>query len=75
MHFHDRNLEERPYALEVPSNASGTEDSVEAEEKISHPKTNLFKNWPLMSAIVVYCVFSLQEIAYAEVSYCPFSCF
>ncbi|KAL6626425.1 hypothetical protein ACP70R_030151 [Stipagrostis hirtigluma subsp. patula] len=28
---------------------------------------NLFTNWPLMSAITVYCIFSLQDVAYAEV--------
>jgi hypothetical protein len=27
----------------------------------------LFTNWPLMSAITVYCIFSLQDVAYAEV--------
>ncbi|CAN0898682.1 Probable peptide/nitrate transporter At3g43790, partial [Linum grandiflorum] len=30
-------------------------------------KANLLKNWPLMSTIMVYCVFSLQEIAYSEI--------
>ncbi|VAH75970.1 unnamed protein product [Triticum turgidum subsp. durum] len=28
---------------------------------------SLFTNWPLMSAITVYCLFSLQDVAYAEV--------
>ncbi|TVU22584.1 hypothetical protein EJB05_32294, partial [Eragrostis curvula] len=27
----------------------------------------LFKNWPLMSAIILYSIFSLQDVAYAEV--------
>ncbi|KAJ1283250.1 hypothetical protein BS78_03G114100 [Paspalum vaginatum] len=27
----------------------------------------LFTNWPLMSAITLYCIFSLQDVAYAEV--------
>ena len=27
----------------------------------------LFKNWPLMSSITLYCIFSLQDVAYAEV--------
>nr|XP_043639296.1 probable peptide/nitrate transporter At3g43790 [Erigeron canadensis] len=34
-------------------------------EKVS--SFSLLKNWPLMSTIIVYCVFSLQEIAYAEI--------
>ncbi|RYR32516.1 hypothetical protein Ahy_A10g047060 isoform B [Arachis hypogaea] len=28
---------------------------------------NLFLNWPLMSSIIVYCVFSLHDMAYQEV--------
>lgn len=32
-------------------------------------KENLFKNWPLMSSIIVYCIFSLHDMAYSEVLY------
>ncbi|XP_038977826.1 probable peptide/nitrate transporter At3g43790 isoform X2 [Phoenix dactylifera] len=28
---------------------------------------NLLKNWPLISSIIVYCVFSLQDMAYSEI--------
>ncbi|XP_027340494.1 protein ZINC INDUCED FACILITATOR-LIKE 1-like [Abrus precatorius] len=28
---------------------------------------SLFRNWPLMSSIIVYCVFSLHDIAFSEV--------
>ena len=28
---------------------------------------NLLLNWPLMSSIIVYCVFCLHDIAYTEV--------
>uniref|UniRef100_A0A0E0JGU6 Major facilitator superfamily (MFS) profile domain-containing protein n=1 Tax=Oryza punctata TaxID=4537 RepID=A0A0E0JGU6_ORYPU len=50
-------------------------DSVAVEECLSGPTAeensggclNLFTNWPLMSAIIVYCIFSLQDVAYAEV--------
>ena len=76
MHKHDVKLDERHDAcdtLEASSNAGRTEDVVEAEERETYRKPNLFKNWALMSTIIVYCVFSLQEIAYSEVSYCPFS--
>lgn len=31
-------------------------------------KESLLKNWPLMSSIIVYCVFSLHDMAYTEVS-------
>jgi len=42
--------------------ASDTKDGNE-----SAPKENLFKNWPLMSSIILYCVFSLHDMAYTEV--------
>nr|KJB47061.1 hypothetical protein B456_008G009000 [Gossypium raimondii] len=45
---------------EHSSNDSGQKDNiVELEDKQIH-KSNLLKNWPLMSTIIVYCVFSLQ---------------
>ncbi|CAM8920203.1 unnamed protein product [Rhodiola kirilowii] len=34
-------------------------------EKIFEP--SLLKNWPLMSAIIVYCVFQLHDTAYSEI--------
>ncbi|VAI04179.1 unnamed protein product [Triticum turgidum subsp. durum] len=33
----------------------------------SNTKKSLFKNWPLMSSIIVYCVFSFHDMAYTEV--------
>lgn len=30
-------------------------------------KESLIKNWPLMSTIIVYCIFSLHDMAYTEV--------
>ncbi|CAJ2638645.1 unnamed protein product [Trifolium pratense] len=36
-------------------------------DKIIQKDENLFRNWPLMSSIVVYCIFSLHDIAYQEV--------
>ncbi|KAK0578587.1 hypothetical protein LWI29_012884 [Acer saccharum] len=70
MHKHDVKLDERHDmcdTLEASSNAGCTEDVVEAEERKTYRKPNLFKNWALMSTIIVYCVFSLQEIAYSEI--------
>ncbi|PIM98531.1 hypothetical protein CDL12_28989 [Handroanthus impetiginosus] len=32
------------------------------------PQKSLLKNWPLMSAIIVYCVFQLHDMAYSEVT-------
>ncbi|XP_069149139.1 protein ZINC INDUCED FACILITATOR-LIKE 1-like [Solanum lycopersicum] len=61
LHNHDS---ERPHqdtykALEA---ASDTKD-----ENESAPKENLFKNWPLMSSIISYCIFALHDMAYSEV--------
>ncbi|KAI3917023.1 hypothetical protein MKX01_003472, partial [Papaver californicum] len=33
----------------------------------SDSNESLFKNWPLMSSIIVYCVFSLHDMAYTEI--------
>ncbi|TVU02077.1 hypothetical protein EJB05_52443 [Eragrostis curvula] len=59
---------------------SGTErvDSLEdhtiidPEEKVEQSaslddKKSLFKNWPLMSSLIIYCVFSFHDMAYTEV--------
>ena len=39
-----------------------TKDGRETDSGIS-----LLKNWPLMSSIIVYCIFSLHDMAYSEV--------
>lgn len=59
LHIH-RNESEQ---LEASEGLLG-QNQVKAE-KIS--SFSLLKNWPLMSTIIVYCVFSLQEIAYTEI--------
>jgi hypothetical protein len=41
--------------------ASTTQGSAESHKK------SLFRNWPLMSSIITYCVFSLHDTAYSEV--------
>ena len=33
-----------------------------------HPEKSLLKNRPLMSSITAYCVFTLHDTAYSEVS-------
>lgn len=70
LHMHhnmDKNKLD-PRDVEVSSGISdGIMDIAEVEEHSSSSKASLLKNWPLMSTILVYCVFSLQEIAYSEV--------
>ncbi|KAI3725790.1 hypothetical protein L1987_65583 [Smallanthus sonchifolius] len=39
----------------------------ERDEKKDSSLMSLFKNWPLMSSIIVYCVFSLHDMAYTEI--------
>ncbi|KAL9687313.1 hypothetical protein QQ045_031713 [Rhodiola kirilowii] len=37
------------------------------EEGNPNSESSLLKNWPLMSAIIVYCVFQLHDTAYSEI--------
>ncbi|KAG2555678.1 hypothetical protein PVAP13_8NG035802 [Panicum virgatum] len=37
------------------------------QESTEPPKKSLLKNWPLMSSIITYCVFSLHDTAYVEI--------
>ncbi|KAH6771570.1 zinc induced facilitator-like 1 [Perilla frutescens var. hirtella] len=58
-HSTERTSSQEPYdALEAATK--------ETEENKSSKKS-LFKNWPLMSSIIVYCVFSLHDMAYTEI--------
>ncbi|KAG8391066.1 hypothetical protein BUALT_Bualt01G0149200 [Buddleja alternifolia] len=44
------------------------ETAISKEEgRETTPKESLFRNWPLMSSIIVYCVFSLHDMAYTEI--------
>jgi hypothetical protein len=77
LHMHDKKVNKRCDScdvLEASAEESDEKDYViEVEERKISQKANLLRNWPLMSVIIVYCVFSLQEIAYAEVSWFPLS--
>ncbi|XP_076917659.1 protein ZINC INDUCED FACILITATOR-LIKE 1-like [Bidens hawaiensis] len=39
----------------------------DADEKKDSTFISLLKNWPLMSSVIVYCVFSLHDMAYTEI--------
>ncbi|CAL9004898.1 unnamed protein product [Prunus brigantina] len=69
LHKHNGNtgLQDDSFeALETASYGSfANEGKQKTEEQI--PKENLFKNWPLMSSIIVYCVYSLHDMAYTEI--------
>ncbi|KAK7343002.1 hypothetical protein VNO80_25963 [Phaseolus coccineus] len=47
-------------ALEVGNRVVGIDKPIEKKEK-------LFFNWPLMSSIIIFCIFSLHDGAYHEV--------
>ncbi|XP_062092079.1 protein ZINC INDUCED FACILITATOR 1-like [Humulus lupulus] len=53
-------------SLETASFVINTNQSKE-ESQVEKRPNNLFRNWPLMSSIIVYCVFSLHEMAYNEI--------
>ncbi|KAG6489470.1 hypothetical protein ZIOFF_050739 [Zingiber officinale] len=55
------HMESSPFSSDV----KGYVD--ECEKQDSHPKKSLFKNWPLMSSVIVYCIFSLHDMAYTEI--------
>jgi hypothetical protein len=66
LHFHNDDKVETIDELEaqvVESNSEGEKD----KESIGESTKNLLKNWQLMSAVILYCVFSLHDIAYLEV--------
>ncbi|PKA48146.1 putative peptide/nitrate transporter [Apostasia shenzhenica] len=55
LHFHNGNKLED----------GAIEDSEEHQPLSS--KKSLLKNWPLMSAMIIYCVFSFNDTAYSEI--------
>ncbi|KAF3664111.1 putative protein ZINC INDUCED FACILITATOR-LIKE 1-like isoform X2 [Capsicum annuum] len=61
LHNHDSRMPPQSSykALEAAS------DTKEGNE--STPKQSLHKNWPLISAIIIYCIFSLHDMAYSEI--------
>ncbi|XP_057503415.1 protein ZINC INDUCED FACILITATOR-LIKE 1-like isoform X2 [Actinidia eriantha] len=66
LHIHNKPREDSFEVLESASHGSNakTEDSEGGE---STSKKSLIKNWPLMSSIITYSVFSLHDMAYTEI--------
>ncbi|XWS53255.1 hypothetical protein CRYUN_Cryun11dG0141800 [Craigia yunnanensis] len=67
LHKHVGKGNERYDTSEPSSTESGRKDNIGELEGRETRKPSLLKNWPLMSTIIVYCVFSLQEMAYSEI--------
>ncbi|OIV89372.1 hypothetical protein TanjilG_22335 [Lupinus angustifolius] len=55
------------YLPQTPLEALGKGSNGANKDNMTKKNLNLFLNWPLMSSIIVYGVFSLHEIAYQEV--------
>jgi len=64
---------ENKNAEALEAHLNGYEERFEQTSSFDDRKS-LFKNWPLMSSIIMYCVFSFHDMAYTEVlspiSYC-----
>ncbi|KAM0034005.1 putative major facilitator superfamily, MFS transporter superfamily [Helianthus debilis subsp. tardiflorus] len=59
LHFHKKTeVESTSYVPDAEENTNA--------KKYSN-LISLFKNWPLMSSIIVYCVFALEDMAYSEI--------
>lgn len=62
--LHSHTNEETFESLE----SSNGSDSKESNEKTNErPPESILKNWALISSIIVFCVFSLHDMAYTEI--------
>ncbi|KAH1248187.1 Protein ZINC INDUCED FACILITATOR-LIKE 1 [Glycine max] len=62
LHNHKDRIEstKNVEALEVGSSEADKDRIIQRDKSI-------FRNWPLMSSIIVYCIFSLHDVAYQEI--------
>ncbi|KAG6498046.1 probable peptide/nitrate transporter At3g43790 [Zingiber officinale] len=64
LHMHHEKIDDLEGSL-IGYEAKETSD--ETEETMLEAKQSLIRNWHLISAITVYCVFALQDMAYSEI--------
>ncbi|XP_031270834.1 protein ZINC INDUCED FACILITATOR 1-like isoform X1 [Pistacia vera] len=70
LHSHkecDEALDDSYDALEATLSKSNMDEKVQITEPRCASQKSLLKNWPLMSSIIVYCVFQLHDMAYSEI--------
>ncbi|KAG0466804.1 hypothetical protein HPP92_018384 [Vanilla planifolia] len=69
LHMHHESKSETLTTESVEASLHGSEMKIieEGFERSDARQQNIFTNWPLMSSIIVYCVFSLYDMAYTEV--------
>ncbi|CAM8965570.1 unnamed protein product [Rhodiola kirilowii] len=65
-HADDNKPEKSQAAVQVVIDESDKKTQV-CNEKGQNVQPSLLKNWPLMSAIAVYCIFQLHDTAYSEI--------
>jgi len=66
LHFHNDDKVEAIDELEAQAGDSDL-DARKAKESRGESTKNLLKNWQLMSAVILYCIFSLHDTAYLEI--------
>ncbi|KAF5475651.1 hypothetical protein F2P56_007432 [Juglans regia] len=70
LHMHTKDneeLEDSNDAGEATINGPDGKQNMKKSEKYPPSQQSLLKNWPLMSSIIVYCVFQLHDMAYTEI--------
>ncbi|KAK1393618.1 Protein ZINC INDUCED FACILITATOR [Heracleum sosnowskyi] len=70
LHIHHGNKSEHGNAADALEGVickSDVDGVIRSKDRLPSSKQSLLRNWPLMSAIIVYCVFQLHDTAYAEV--------
>ncbi|GMN67531.1 hypothetical protein TIFTF001_036588 [Ficus carica] len=71
LHFHAKKEEEHEeFCSSSETTTYGTdrkENLQDSEETCPTSQQSLLKNWPLLSSIIVYCVFQLHDMAYSEI--------
>ncbi|CAN1139729.1 Protein ZINC INDUCED FACILITATOR-LIKE 1 [Linum perenne] len=73
LHVHKDKRTQHEDSYDALETASGGDGSKEYERRsameLNKPavEQSLLKNWPLVSSIIVYCVFALHDMAYSEI--------
>ncbi|KAI4316040.1 hypothetical protein L6164_024058 [Bauhinia variegata] len=70
LHKHDKHIppcDNSCEALETGSFESNTEGHLNETKQSGASIVSLLKNWPLLSAIIMYGVFSIHDMAYQEI--------
>lgn len=67
LHNHNGDKRSNDESIEGLETASHNKEQKTVVVMEQNSKKSLLTNWPLMSSIIVYCVFSLHDMAYSEV--------